>query len=156
MKQIQLGIGEVAVCTKDVTIACLGLGSCVGLFMQDVVTGVSGGAHIQLPTSAKEKVNDFHFAAAEDAIAELLKLFKAYGSKPTNLIAKITGGSLLFDQQNNIGQENVRAVVNELKKFNINLSSADTGGNWARSAYFNASTGDLKIKNVTLNQHIII
>ena len=156
MKQIQLGIGEVVVSKGNITIACLGLGSCVGLFMQDVVTGVSGGAHIQLPIAAKQLNTFFSFSVAHEAIAELIKQFKANGCKLDNLQAKITGGSMLFNQRNNIGLDNVAAVMHELNKFNIKLCSADTGGTWARSAYYDATTGVLKIKNVSSNHLISI
>ena len=51
--KIAVGLGEMSVVTKDsdTTLACLGLGSCVGIAALDKQAGVYGMAHIVLPHS---------------------------------------------------------------------------------------------------------
>lgn len=66
--------------------SCFGLGSCIGLFVQDRLRGLSGGAHILLPES--EKVPDgFKFYNVIAALDEILNHFKSQGSNLSALRA---------------------------------------------------------------------
>jgi len=145
----RLNIGDLIVSkNKDMTFTCFGLGSCIGLFLQDRITGISGGAHILLPSEI-ESPNIFgQFYSVQSAINELLLQFKKRGSSLMTLRAKVTGGAnvLSSDIEFATGKRNTENVINNLIKNKIFIAASETGGQHARTAKFNCKTGELLVR----------
>ena len=78
----------------EVTLSCLGVGSCIALCMHDPDSGVAGMAHIVLPASnsgARDRGNATKYA--DIAIPELLQQMREHGAVRARLVTKMSGGS---------------------------------------------------------------
>src|SRR4051812_11663902 len=93
MIEYKLNIGDVVASAVPASYICFGLGSCIGLFIQDRVTGISAGAHIFLPEEEQEPADSSKFYSATAAIDNILEQFKFHGNDLTALRAKVTGGA---------------------------------------------------------------
>lgn len=141
-----LNIGEVRVATGPSVFTCYGLGSCIGLFVQDRVAGISGGAHILLPEQEKANTTDGLCYNVQDALERLLGGFKDAGSKLENLRAKVAGGAHVVSTSNNVGERNIQSVVNRLIANRVFIAARDLGGRESRTAHFHSMTGEMKIR----------
>ena len=144
-------MGEVKVFNQPVVMKCLGLGSCVGLFVKDRNTGISGGAHIFLPENIlPENVN--LIATVELLLAKM----KTLGSDLSFLRAKLTGGSNVLGKSFDIGSLNITSVIDQLTRNRIYIAAQDVGGRVSRSARFDASTESLIIQVMETKQTLTI
>jgi chemotaxis protein CheD len=88
-------MGELAV-SRDPghVLVSLGLGSCIGLALVDVRSGVAGLAHVVLPESGgrEDKVGRF----ADRAVPELVKQVERLGAVRPRLMAVLVGGASMF------------------------------------------------------------
>jgi chemotaxis protein CheD len=146
MMKCAINIGEVKTFNSSVILVCYGLGSCVGLFMQDPVKGITGGAHILLPEDEAGPQDVNHWYNVNAAIDELMAQFYRKGSQLTSLRAKITGGASILNCSISIGEQNVKAVVKRLDEKRIHIAAADVGGDQSRTAQFNSDTGELLVR----------
>ncbi len=147
-----LNINEVEVSEKPVEYICHGLGSCIGLFVTDRLKGLSGGAHIQLPSSPN---NSGEHLGASYLINKLLNDFSAQGSDLNYLRAKVTGGARVYNGSLNIGEQNVQVVLQQLIDRRIFIAAKDVGGRISRTARFNSITGELQISTSELKTYCI-
>lgn len=155
MKEYKLNIGELQVNKQeDVTYTCLGLGSCIGLFIQDRSLGLSGGAHILLSQSSTPDSTG-KFLCAKSAINELISRFRSMGSTLANLRAKITGGAHVISTGMQVGKENVEHVMQELIANRVYVAAIDVGGNKSRTARFNSQSGTMTIRIPDTNEYKI-
>ncbi|HOO74372.1 MAG TPA: chemoreceptor glutamine deamidase/glutamate methylesterase CheD [Tepiditoga sp.] len=145
-----IGIGEYAASSGDAILVTLGLGSCVGVCIRDKKNMIGGMVHVMLPDSGgKENAKPGKYA--DTGLMLVLDEMKKIGSSSFNLEAKIAGGAAMFGNSSktmDIGQRNIEAVKNMLKKNNIKIISEDVGGNRARSIEYSISSGELMIKKV--------
>lgn len=151
MRKRMLNINEVEVTEKPVMFTCHGLGSCVGLFVTDREKGLSGGAHIPMPSSNSSG----EFLDATHLINKLLNDFSAMGSNLNYLRAKVTGGAQIYEGSLNIGEQNVQAVIQQLIDKKIFIAATDVGGRVSRTARFNGMTGELQISTSELKTYCI-
>jgi len=152
MMEYKLNIGDLRVSQHEaVTLTCLGLGSCIGLFLQDRTTGLTGGAHILLPEEV-HTTNDGKYYSAALAVAELIQQFKMRGSQANNLRAKIAGGASVVAAGSQTGRRNTERVVSELLRNRVYIAAMDVGGNRTRSARFDSETGTLRVRVPETNE----
>lgn len=141
-----IGIGEYQV--GSMPMASIGLGSCVGLVIHDRKMGIGALVHIMLPSSQGK--TDRLGKYADTAIDVLIKELTRNGSSPTNLIAKIAGGSAMFKTFSgnlNIGERNVEVIRKLLKDQSIPIKGEDVGGCVGRTIfYYPKENGKLVIK----------
>ena len=145
-----LGINELFSTDKPIGYTCYGLGSCIGLFINDRMKGLSGGAHIALPRATKSE-----FIDAEKLINGLLQQLSEQGSNLLTLRAKVTGGAQVFKSSINIGKENSEVVLKQLTDKRIFIAAIDVGGQVSRTARFNGESGELKISTSEHKTYII-
>lgn len=151
MIEYKLNIGELAVSQNEAaTFTCLGLGSCIGLFLQDRSHGLAGGAHIQLPSEILTEQGKYYGVQA--AIDELINRFQASGSTLLNLRAKITGGANVVTTSCETGLKNIECVVKELVNRKVYIAAMDVGGRQSRTARFNSQTGTLSVRIPETNE----
>lgn len=147
MIHITLNIGDVSVSNHpNVTFTCYGLGSCIGLFMQDRLMGLYGAAHIFLPREAETSQSNEKFYTVDRSIDQLIQEFKKRGSTTANLCAKIVGGASLYPHSFNIGKRNAEDTIDYLTKKLVHIQARDIGGKMSRTAQFNCSTGVLLVR----------
>lgn len=141
MKNRMLTINALEVSHIPILYTCYGLGSCIGLFLTDRLNNLSGGAHIAMPT--KDAASQY--PAAMEIMDELVLRLKQQGSDLTCLRAKIAGGAKVYENALDIGEQNIRVVLQYLIDKRIFLAAADLGGKLARTVRFNSQTGELAI-----------
>ncbi len=150
MKEYILSIGDVrTVDGRMATFTCFGLGSCIGLFMEDRVAGIYGGAHIFLPDD-KRPMNgdDGKYYSVVQAVDALLEQFARKGSSLQSLRAKITGGAnVIVNATYGIGKRNAQSTMNYLTVRGVYIASTDVGGRESRTARFHTATGNVNINN---------
>ncbi len=142
-----VGIGEIKVTKNNGTLVALGLGSCICVALYDTKNRIGGLAHILLPYSSEDSRNPKY---ANHAIPTLIEEMRKMGAKRENIVAKISGGAQIFKHMTleflKIGEKNIKAVREILKKLNIRIVAEDVGGTRGRNVYFFVSNGKLLVR----------
>ncbi|RAO98912.1 chemotaxis protein CheD [Petrotoga sp. 9PW.55.5.1] len=149
IKKKIIGIGEYIVDKNPTVLVTLGLGSCVAVCLRDKKNLIGGLVHVMLPESRgkDQKIGKY----ADTGIIAVIQGIVDLGGSINNIEAKIAGGASMFKSTNNsleVGNKNVQAIKEILKKKDIKLLAEDTGGKRARSVEFNLSNGELRVKKV--------
>lgn len=156
-KIIKVGIADLNTVTPPNIIRTSGLGSCVGVVIYDSSKQIAGLSHVLLPDSSLTKQINFNpFKYADTAIPILIEKLIKMGSRKYALKAKLAGGAQMFQFTSSsnmmrIGERNIEAVHNQLKKFQIPIVSSDVGGNVGRTIEFDPTTSELKVRKVNQN-----
>lgn len=153
IETIKVGMADLNVTKSPNNLTTLGLGSCVGITLYDKINKVAGLAHIMLPSSKEIKNNDNKAKFADTGIEELIRQMIVLGANKNNLVAKIAGGSQMFNFNSSndmlrIGDRNVAATKSKLKELNIKIISEDTGGNFGRTIVLDSSDGSLHVRTI--------
>lgn len=153
VKTIKVGMADLNVTKSPNLLTTLGLGSCVGITLYDKVNKIAGLAHIMLPSSKEIKNNENRAKFADTGIEELIDFMIKSGADRNNLVAKIAGGSQMFNFNSSndilkIGERNVIATKAKLKELNIKIVSEDTGGNFGRTIILNSTDGLLQVRTI--------
>lgn len=153
-KDIVIGISDMKVSQKPGRLVTYALGSCVGICIHDSKTKISGLSHVLLPEAniagdGKKPIEIMKYA--NTAIPELIKRMEQLGASRLNMKAKIVGGAQMFQSMNNsmtgqIGQRNVQAVKEALRKEKIAIIAEDTGANYGRTVFMDVATGTVSVK----------
>lgn len=151
---LKIGMADLKICSSPNKLTTLGLGSCVGIVLYDTSSLISGMVHIMLPDSTKIRNNSNLAKFADTGIEELHKLMLQKGANARNIVSKIAGGAMMFafgedkSELMRIGERNVVATKEQLKKMNIKILAEDTGLNYGRTIIFDSTNGNLTIKSV--------
>jgi chemotaxis protein CheD len=151
MMSCVLDINEVEVSVRPVEMVCVGLGSCVAVFVTDRIRKVYGGAHIPLPCGEFTA----GMKSAGEIIDELLYKLQRKGGDVNRLRAKIAGGANVLDQTLDIGKQNAESVMELLHARKIYIAGSDLGGTISRSVRFNSVTQELTISTSEQEKYII-
>ena len=122
------------------------LGSCVGVAIFDRVSKVGGIAHVMLPDSSIGKGDKGKFA--DTAVDALIEDVANAGGMHKRLTAKITGGASMFGAHvdKGIGERNIEAVKERLKKHTIRLAAEDVGGTKGRRMILDPASGEVTVQ----------
>lgn len=138
---------------REGTIITLGLGSCVAIVLHDADSGTGGLAHILLPSPslARDRSNLAKFP--ETAVPALLERMLALGAARGRIRARLVGGAAMFANLSSsgvaqMGERNILASREALKKDGVPLLGEDTGSDYGRSVYLHLPSGRLEIKSV--------
>lgn len=150
---LKIGMADLKVSKAPDLLTTLGLGSCVGITLYDKQTKVVGMAHIMLPSSKEIKNNENKAKFADTGIEELLNQMIKAGANKSNLVAKIAGGSQMFNFNTNndtlkVGERNVIATKEKLKEVGIKIVAEDTGGNFGRTIVIDSEDGSLQVRTI--------
>ncbi|MCQ1535945.1 chemotaxis protein CheD [Methanosarcina sp. KYL-1] len=143
--ELSAGIGEYKI-GKNVLLKAMGLGSCVGVVLSDVSTGICGIAHVLLPGASNNGETKYAETAIEKMLEDMIKL----GARKSKISAKFAGGSQVFKHMNleilKIGNRNARSVEETLINKNIPILAKDVGGDVGRNVIFNPVDGSMIVK----------
>ena len=121
--------------TPGDVLACIGLGSCIGLALVDRSQGVAALAHVMLPEAAQpDPPQPFKFA--DLAVPELIELAVGLGASRMRLDAVLVGGAAMFQfggSGQDIGARNADAVTRLLTAAGVPVSASATGGGIGRT-----------------------
>jgi chemotaxis protein CheD len=116
-------------------LACIGLGSCIGLALVDRQRGVAALAHVMLPESSQPDPPQPH-KFADLAVPSLLEMIQAHGALRGRLEAALVGGAAMFQfggSGQDIGARNEAAVKRQLDKAGVPVRATATGGGKGRT-----------------------
>jgi chemotaxis protein CheD len=131
---VRMGEASASGAPGDV-LACIGLGSCIGLALVDRGRGVAALSHVMLPESPQADPPQPH-KFADLAVPALVDLALANGAYRTRLEAALVGGAAMFQfggSGQDIGLRNQQAVTRLLERARIPVSAARTGGSKGRT-----------------------
>ncbi|MEQ2129581.1 chemotaxis protein CheD [Caldanaerobacter subterraneus KAk] len=152
-KILRVGMADAKVTKSPGILTTIGLGSCVGIVLYDPIAKVAGLVHIMLPYSNKISDNSNKLKFADTGIEILIDSMVKEGANPKRLISKLAGGAQMFSSKissdiMNIGERNVIATKEVLKKLGIPIVAEDTGGNYGRTIEFYSEDGRLLVKTI--------
>jgi chemotaxis protein CheD len=160
-REITVNAGEIKCSNKPAVFHCVGIGSCVVLFMYELNTTIGGVAHMMLPQySAAAPVADNRALYADISPKILKQKLVARGADPSLLKAKIIGGANLFDfavstAMAELGKDNINKLKKSLQTNKIYLAAEVLGGSAYKSARFSLVTGQVRI-TAEANKEIVI
>ena len=152
--EIRVGMGDIAVARAPATLVIIGLGSCVGVALYYPKERVGGLAHIMLPDSTRSRNNASREKFADAGLPIMLERLKRSGAEPLWVTARLVGGASMFRNSNpngssplfNIGENNVRACREFLKKEHIRVVGEEVLGCCGRTMRFDLSTGKITVR----------
>lgn len=145
-----VGLGELKVLQgPSGVLACVGLGSCVGVSAFDPVKKVGGMAHVVLP-AGKGRPDGGSPKYADAAIEVLVEEMVKRGASKSRLVIKIVGGAQVIPTIRasgllKIGEDNVIGVKQALTQHGLRLAGAETGGNSGRSIRLALDSGTVLV-----------
>lgn len=146
-------VAEWAAERGDGVLVTLGLGSCVAIMLHDPKTKAGAMAHVLLPSKslAHDASNPAKFP--ESAVPLLVERLKALGADPRRLVAKLAGGASMFTQLMTpgtiqMGERNIVASRNALRKAEIPILREAVGGDRGRTVRFHVKDGRVEIRSV--------
>lgn len=150
---IKVGMADYKVGKNPDSLITYGLGSCIGIALYDAVAKVGGLSHIMLPDSQQARSSDNPAKFADTALPLMVEDMIRLGAMRSRLKAKIAGGAQMFTFANateimRVGERNGEAVRATLKKMDIILVAADTGGNYGRTVELKLESGLFRIKTI--------
>jgi len=152
-----VGIAQLAVAKAPEQLCCLGLGSCVAVFIYEPDMKLGGVVHVLLPKAPQNREIDEKYA--DTGVKKLVNELLVRGARKERLRAKLVGGAQMFPNLNlnvtDIGADNCREVKRVLKELSIRVVSEDTQGNRGRSVVFNMVDGKASVTTAFSPQHII-
>lgn len=143
--ELSAGIGEYKI-GKNVLLKVMGLGSCIGVILSDVSTGICGIAHVLLPGASDRGETRYAETAIEKMVEDMVKM----GARRSRITAKFAGGAQVFKHMSldilKIGDRNAISVEETLIKKNIPILAKDVGGAVGRNVIFNPADGSMIVK----------
>lgn len=145
-----VGLGELKYADQPgEELTCLGLGSCVAVSAWDKANKQGAMAHVVLPecTPGRDRTPKF----ADVAVPELIENLKKKGAVPNQLEIKLVGGAHMAPNDApsmplmRIGERNIEAVKEQLKKLGLRAKAEDLGGNNGRTVRLDVESGQVTV-----------
>lgn len=152
MKQIRVNIADYAVSAGRVTLATIGLGSCVAIVLHDSQNNVGALAHVLLPNEALSTQHDMPGKFASTALPAMLVRMRELGARE-GIGARLVGGSSMFASllpagAPPLGTRNIAAARAACLKYGIPVLGEDVGGSHGRSVYLDVRAGSLLVRSL--------
>lgn len=146
-------MGEFAVRAAPARLAIFGLGSCVACFTWEPERRIGALAHILLPAPLPDQPRGAAGKYADTAIAACLGGILEAGGRRERLVAKVIGGAHMFGpsstpDRETLGERNLRAVLEGLRREGIEVAGMDIGGSYGRTLVADVSTGLVRITSL--------
>ncbi|MGV3615091.1 MAG: chemotaxis protein CheD [Fimbriimonas sp.] len=155
-----VGMAELHVLRNGGQLACLGLGSCIGLCMFDPEIQVGGMVHVMLPEAYPGKPVDKPGKFADTGVLQLLRLMERAGANRNRIVVAYAGGAQVFSFGNgesrlDIGARNAVAVQAQLQALGMRPRALDVGGNLGRTVTFALDTGQIRVRTVSQGERLL-
>ena len=152
MKQIRVNIAELAVSAAPITLATIGLGSCVAIVLHDARAGVGAMAHVLLPSEALSTNRHLPGKFAASAVPVMLTRMRELGARD-GIGARIVGGSSMFASllpagAPPLGTRNIAAARAACLAHGVPVVGEDVGGSHGRSVYLDVKQGALLVRSL--------
>lgn len=152
MKQIRVNIADYAVSAGRVTLATIGLGSCVAIVLHEARSGVGALAHVLLPNEALSTQRDQPGKFAGTALPAMLTRMRELGARD-GIGARLVGGSSMFASllpagSSPLGTRNIAAARAACLAHGVPVLGEDVGGSHGRSVYLDVREGSLLVRSL--------
>ena len=140
---------QAATASADAVLVTIGLGSCIGLALLDTARGVGGLAHVMLPEAPAQPRADQLGRFADTAVPQLVDRLISLGARKVRLDAVLVGGAQMFSFGGgslDVGTRNEACVRAALKRLNIPVRAAATGGTSGRTVRVRVGSGSVSAK----------
>jgi chemotaxis protein CheD len=156
---VKVGIAEYRIAEPPERLTTIGVGSCVVIALYDTVKRIGGMVHILLPNAGEERYPSNPAKFADRGIGLTLAYMEKQGALRRDIVAKIFGGAQMFLILQNtalmkIGERNIAAVKEELKKLDLKIVAEDIGGNSGRSIVFDLHDGSVRVRSLTGDEKV--
>jgi chemotaxis protein CheD len=121
------------------------LGSCVAVCLYDPILQVGGINHFMLPYWNGQGLASPKYGNI--AIEKLVEKMISFGSKKSNLKAKVFGGGEVIEtniSQFHIGERNIKLALEMLEELRIPIVARSVGGKLGRKIEYSTATGEVK------------
>jgi chemotaxis protein CheD len=159
VNEIHVRIADYAVGKAGASMVTVGLGSCIAIILHDGRAGVGALAHCLLPdvSNARDSTNPARFPAS--IVPVMVAELKSLGSNG-KLVAKLVGGasmfrSLMISPAMNVGERNIVAAREVLRRAGIPVAAEDVGGESGRSIRFSVRDGSVVVRTVRGGERVI-
>lgn len=146
--EVVVEIADFAVASGEAVLVTSGLGSCVALALHDPAAGISGLAHILLPSVGIGPPSIHPAKYADTGVPLLVQEMRRRGARG-HIVARMAGGARMFaallSSGINMGQRNIDATRAALYKLGIPVLAEDVGGEYGRSVRVVAATGAMTV-----------
>lgn len=159
-KEILVEVGRYRVASNPTKLKSIGIGSCLSIVLYEPEKRIGGMIHAMLPYYEEGRDQHNPIKYVDTSIYILLDELLRMGAKKERITAKIAGGSQMFSFLGsdimNVGERNVKAAKETLKKERIRLKAEETGGNCGRTVILDMVTGGLTIRKVSESKEQVI
>jgi chemotaxis protein CheD len=152
---VAVGLGEIHLSNDtNVVLACLGLGSCIGVSAYDPVSHVGAMAHIVLPQGNEADCERTPAKFANSALPFMVKEMEKKGAIKKRIVMKIAGGAKIISNVPpksilDIGDRNVTAIKISFAEHQLQLTAEDLFGKLGRSMWLHIETGITRVRTTT-------
>jgi len=129
------------------------LGSCVSACIRDRLLGIGGMNHFMLPLSDRYKHTSWDNTPVDSAarygnvaMERLINAILAAGGARKNFEIKLFGGAKVLDIESDIGNQNIKFVMDYLQKEDCAIKIHDVGGKCPRKINYYPSSGRVRVK----------
>ena len=151
-----VSIGDCAFATRPMLLATV-LGSCVCATFHHPACGAGGMFHAMLPDISLARSHSKPCTFADQAVASLVKRFRARGMDPADLVVKLFGGAntmiskqpIALREFLDVGKKNVDSARAALKSFGLRPVAEDSLGARGRKLFFATDTGQIWLTRLT-------
>lgn len=154
-----VSIGDCAFSTRPMLLTTV-LGSCVCATFHHPGRHAGGMFHAMLPDVGMARPHNRPCTFADQAVASLVRRFRAGGMDPADLVVKLFGGAntMISTQPEalrellDVGKKNVDSARAALKSFGLHPVVEDTLGARGRKLFFATATGQVWLTRLTPNE----
>jgi len=152
---VAIGLGEMHVSTDTNTVlACLGLGSCIGVSAYDPTARVGAMAHIVLPQGGELDCQRNPAKFANSALPYMVSEMEKKGAMKRRIIIKIAGGAKIISNVPaksilDIGDRNITAIKIAFAEHQLTIHAEDLMGKLGRSMWLHIETGVTRVRTTT-------
>lgn len=155
-----VGMAEIQIIRGSGQLACLGLGSCIGLCMLDPESKVAGMVHVMLPEAYPGKPVEKPGKFADTGVIQLIRMMERAGANRSRLTMAYAGGAQVFsfgtgESRLDIGARNSAAVLAQLQSLGMRARAFDVGGNLGRTVTFSMETGQIRVRTVSQGERLL-
>ncbi|MGA2159164.1 MAG: chemotaxis protein CheD [Dehalococcoidia bacterium] len=151
-EMVVVGLGEMQVSSDPNTVlACLGLGSCIGISAYDPVARVGAMVHVVLPHGNPVDCGKSPTKYANTALPAMVNQMESKGAVKSRIVIKIAGGAKIIHTVPvgsilDIGDRNITAVKSAVAENKLSIKAEDIRGTLGRSMWLSIDTGITKLR----------
>lgn len=151
VQRVVIDVGDVAVSNNTaVVLSTYALGSCIGVVAYDPFVKVGGILHLMLPDStiSPEKAMSQPAMFADTGLPKFFRMLQGLKADRNRLRLFVAGGASVLSgpDQFRIGERNIKATIEFLKRNALFVCQQDTGGGFNRTVHLEMATGHVTLK----------